>query len=225
MCNPHNPTGMVLTRDELCAVADLAERHGVVVLADEIHAPLIYPQGAVHVPFLSLADEVGGAATAYAFGSASKAWNLPGLKAAVTVAGPEATPDLGVLPHDLPFEAGLLGILASEIALRECVPWLDALLVGLDANRLLLGRLLAESLPEVGYVPPDATYLAWLDCRALDIGDDPAAVFLEHGRVAVTAGERFGTAGRGFVRLNFATSPVILVEAARRMAAALVTSR
>jgi cystathionine beta-lyase len=225
LCNPHNPTGLVLARDELCAIAELAERHNVVVLADEIHGPLVYPQGAVFVPFLSLADEVGGAARAYAFGSASKAWNLPGLKAAVAVAGPEADPDLGVLPEELLFGAGLLGVLASEVALREGVPWLDALLVGLDANRILLGRMLAEALPEVGYVPPDSTFLAWLDCRALHLGDDPAAVFLRHGRVALNAGPTFGAAGRGFVRLNFATSPQILAEAVERMAAATIAYR
>jgi len=226
MCNPHNPTGDVFARDELLAVGSLAARYRVRLLVDEIHAPLTYT-GVVATPVLTLAGESEAAARAFVFVSASKAWNLPGLKAALVFAGPEALDDLRAVPDDVSFGAGLAGVIAGEAALRDGVPWLDELRAGLDGNRRLLADLLDEHLPQVAYQPPAATYLAWLDCRALDLGDDPAETFLEHGRVAVYSGPMFGSPGKGFVRLNFATSPEILREGVRRMAAAVekVSSR
>ena len=184
-----------------------------------IHAPLVYP-GVEYTPFLSLDHEA--AARAFVFVSASKAWNLPGLKAAIAFAGPDAVEELARVPLEAEFGSGLFGVIASEAAVREGEPWLDALRTGLDANRTLLAELLAAELPQVGYRVPDATYLAWLDCRALDLGDDPAEVFLERGRVALASGPPFGAEqGRGFARLNFATSPELIREGVRRMAASL----
>jgi cystathionine beta-lyase len=216
LVNPHNPTGLVLSRDELSAIAGLCAEHGVRVLADEIHAPLIYPE-AKFVPLLTLPEAQG----ALAFHAASKAWNLAGLKAAVVVPGAAAVHDLRPMSRDVEVVAGLLGVLASETAYRFGGPWLDDLLAELDENRVLLGSLLAAELPEVGYVPPEATFLAWLDCTGLRIGSDPAEVFLEHGRVALSSGPMFGDPGAGFARLNFATSPEVLAEGVRRMAAAV----
>jgi cystathionine beta-lyase len=215
LVNPHNPTGLVFDRDVLLAVAELAAKHRVRVLADEIHAPLVYP-GAVHVPYLSLPDVDG-----FAFVSASKAWNLAGLKAALVVAGSRDGDDLRRISPGALSAAGLFGVIASEVAFRHGVPWLDSLLTGLDGNRRLLAETLATELPEVRYVLPDATFLAWLDCRDLELGDDPAAVFLAQGRVAVNAGPSFGPPGAGFVRLNFATHPRLLVTAVQQMGAAV----
>ncbi|MGK5639078.1 MalY/PatB family protein [Streptomyces sp. URMC 126] len=214
LCGPHNPTGTVPTREELTAVAESARRYGVRVVADEVHAPLV-PPGAEFVPYLS----VPGAEDAFSVLSASKAWNLAGLKAALVVAGPEAAADLRRMPSEVGHGPSHLGVLAHTAALRHGGEWLDALLGGLDANRRLLGDLLARHLPDVGYRPPEGGYLAWLDCRRTDLGDDPAAVFLEHGRVALTSGPPFGTGGAGHVRLNLATSPGVLTEAVRRMSA------
>ncbi|HZN18411.1 MAG TPA: aminotransferase class I/II-fold pyridoxal phosphate-dependent enzyme [Micromonosporaceae bacterium] len=224
LCNPHNPTGTVFPREDLLVVAELAQRYGVRLLADEIHAPLTYP-GTAAVPLLSLATEAEAAARGFAFGSTSKSWNLPGLKAALVFAGPAAGAGLRAISPDVPLSAGLLGVVAGEAALWYARPWLDELLAALDANRMLLADLVAEYLPGVAYRPPDATYLAWLDCRATGLGDDPAVPFLERARVAVNPGRAFGGPGRGFVRLNFATSPEILGEAVRRMATALVARR
>lgn len=217
LSNPHNPTGLVFTRAELLSIGEIATRNGVRLLVDEIHAPLVYP-GAVHVPILSLAAESEAAAEAFALVSASKAWNLPGLKAALALAGPASVGQLAAVPHEVYMGTGLLGVIAAEAAYRSGGPWLDELLVGLDANRTLLAELLADALPDVGYRRPQATYLAWLDCRALGLGDDPAAVLLERGRVAFSSGPAFGAPGNGFVRLNFATSPEILREAVARFA-------
>jgi cystathionine beta-lyase len=216
LCSPHNPTGTVHTRQELSAVAALAERYGVRVVADEIHAPLVVG-GTGFVPYLS----VPGAERGLSLMSASKAWNLPGLKAALAIAGPAAAADLARMPEEVGHGPSHVAVIAHTAALRDGAAWLDALLAGLDANRRLLAELLAEHLPAVRYRPGDATYLAWLDCRGLGFGDDPAEVFLRRGRVALTSGPPFGTGGAGHARLNLAASPEVLTEAVRRMAAAL----
>ncbi|MDX2677899.1 MalY/PatB family protein [Streptomyces soliscabiei] len=216
LCSPHNPTGTVHTARELSAVAELAGRYGVRVVADEIHAPLTAP-GVDFVPYLA----VPGAESGLSLMSASKGWNLAGLKAALAVAGPEAAADLALLPEEVGHGPSHVGVLAHTAALREGTDWLDALLAGLDENRRLLAALLAEHLPGVVHRPGEATYLAWLDCRALGLGDDPASVFLERGRVALSSGPDFGTGGAGHVRLNLATSPEILTEGVRRMARAV----
>lgn len=216
LCNPHNPTGTVHTRAELERVAELARKHGVRVVSDEIHAPLVLP-GAVHAPYLS----VRGSDDAFALLSASKAWNLAGCKAALAVAGPESAADLARMPEEVGHGASHLGVIAHVAALRHGDDWLDALLAGVDENRRLLVELLDRHLPDVHHRTPQGTYLAWLDCRALGLGDDPAAVFLERGRVALNSGLDYGTGGAGYVRLNLATSPEILTEAVERMATVL----
>lgn len=213
LCNPHNPTGTVHTLEELTAVAQLAASYGVRVVADEIHAPLVLP-GARHRPYLS----VPGAGGAFSLMSASKAWNLAGLKAAIAVAGPDAVDDLRRMPEVATHGASHLGEIAHAAALSEGRDWLDALLVDLDDNRRLFGDLLAVRLPQVSYRPGEGTYLAWLDCRDLALGDDPAAAFRERGRVALNSGPEFGTGGAGHARLNLATTPEILTEAVARMA-------
>jgi cysteine-S-conjugate beta-lyase len=219
LCNPHNPTGRVWSQAELSRVAELAARYGALVISDEIHGPLTLA-GAVHVPFLSVGD--AAAEHGLALSSASKAWNLPGLKCAVAVAASGAhLAELRRLPAALPYRAGNLGVLAAVAAFRDGGAWLDALLAHLDRNRRLLADLLAESLPEVGYHPPEASFLAWLDCSALDLGDDPAEAFRTRGRVALTRGSDFGRQGAGFARLNIGTSATLLTEAVRRMAVAV----
>ncbi|WP_086668850.1 MalY/PatB family protein [Lentzea kentuckyensis] len=209
LCSPHNPTGTVHTAAELEEVAELARRHGIRVVADEIHAPLTT---ADFVPYLSVADD------GLSLMSASKAWNLAGLKAALAIAGPESAEDLARLPEEVGHGPSHVGILAHTAALRDGGDWLDALLADLDENRRLLTELLAEHLPAVRYTPGEGTYLAWLDCRGLGLGDDPAKTFLKHGRVAVNSGIPFGTGGAGFVRMNLATTPEVITEAVRRMA-------
>jgi cysteine-S-conjugate beta-lyase len=217
LASPHNPTGRVWSRKQLTTAADLCQRHGVVLIADEIHAPLVL-SGAEHVPFLSLDHDQSERAVA--FTSASKGWNIPGLKCAIAIAGSGQM----AAALDERWEAllpGQVGVLGSVAAFTDALPWLDAVLGQLDENRRLLARLVGEQLPGVRYVPPEASFLAWLDCRALGLGDDPAATFLERGRVALSAGPGFGDQGRGFARLNMGTSPELIAEAVRRMAAAL----
>jgi len=213
LCNPHNPTGTVHTRQELTDLAALASEHGVRVLADEIHAPLTLP-GATFTPWLT----VPGAESGFSFMSASKAWNLAGIKSAVAIAGERAVADLARLPEEVSHGVSHLGVISHVAALREGGEWLDGLLSNLDENRTHLANLLKEHLPAVRHVPAQATYLAWLDCRDLKLGDDPAEAFLERGRVAVNNGTPFGPGGTGRVRANIGTSRELVSEGIRRMA-------
>lgn len=216
LVNPQNPTGRVIPRAQLERIAELCAEHEAWVISDEIHAPLVLP-GARHVPWLEVSEparEVGFVLT-----SASKAFNLAGLKAAHIVTAHQRTADLVARLPPIGHAAGLFGVLASEAAFEESDEWLDAVLTQLAANRDLLGAALAELLPAVSWTPPEGTYLAWLDCRALGLGEDPAEAFLTRGRVALAPGPAYG--GAGFVRLNFATGPDLVVEGVRRMAAAL----
>jgi cysteine-S-conjugate beta-lyase len=216
LCNPHNPTGAVLGGDQLGALAELAAGHEAWVLADEIHAPLVLA-GAEHVPFLGVSE--AAAARGIALVSASKAFNVAGLKCALAVtAGQPARAAVARLPAGAG-HCGHLGVIASVAAFERGDAWLDSVLELLDSNRTLLAKLLADRLPAVRYAPPRAGYLAWLDCSALGLGDDPAQAFLGRGRVALSGGPQFGSQGRGHVRLNFATSPELLAEAVARMAA------
>lgn len=224
MCNPHNPTGVVHAPEELETVARLAARHGVTVLSDEIHAPIVRA-GVRHTPYLTvaerIADEEPAAARALTIISASKAWNLPGMKAGLVIAARSALNWVRRIPEFLPGGPSHLGVLAHVAAFREGGPWLDALLSALDANHALLQQLLAERLPGVTAQAAEGTYLAWLDCRGLEFGVDPARHFRERGCVALNDGRAFGPGGEGHVRLNFATRQDILREAIERMAASL----
>jgi cysteine-S-conjugate beta-lyase len=217
LCSPHNPVGRVWSGDQLMAVADCCARHDTVLIVDEIHAPLVLP-GARQVSFLSLDHQA--AERTIILTSASKAWNIPGLKCGVAVAGSAALATVLQERWDA-LLAAHLGVLAAVAAFTGGQPWLDAMLAQLDENRTLLQRLLGEHLPAVGYVPPEASFLAWLDCRRLGLGDDPAAAFLDRGRVALSPGPDFGEQGRGYARLNMGTSPALLTEAVERMAKAI----
>lgn len=219
LCNPHNPVGRAFARATLDAVAELAARYDVVVLSDEIHAPLAYASHP-HTAFATCAKRHG--ARALALVSASKAWNLAGLKCALVVAGdPDVARTLATTPKEVRFRTGHLGAIAATAAFAEGGAWLDALRAHLDGNRRYLGELLVEALPHIRYQPPEATYLAWLDCRELGLGDRPSHAFLRDGRVALSAGTDFGAAGAGFVRLNFGTTRAMLREIVARMARAV----
>jgi cystathionine beta-lyase len=216
LCNPHNPVGRVWSRDQLIAIAEVCDRRGVPVLVDEIHAPLVLP-GSTHVPFHTL--DHPAARSAIVFTSASKGWNIPGLKCGIAIAADPAGAAILAQRWDA-LLASHVGVHATIAALRAARPWLDAVVAQIDSNTRLLTTLLADQLPQVRYRRPQASFLAWLDCRELELGADPAAEFLARGRVALSPGPDFGMEGRGFARLNIGTSPQLISEAVRRMAAA-----
>jgi cysteine-S-conjugate beta-lyase len=225
LCNPCNPVGRVYGRDELRAVASVVGANDGRVFADEIHAPLIYP-GGTHIPYASVSETAAGHALTGT--AAAKGWNLPGLKCAQLLLSNDDDAATWAARGYL-FERGTAtpGVRATAAAYRDGGPWLDDVVAYLDGSRRLLAELLAAHLPGIGYQPPEGTYLAWLDCRALfaalGIEAAPAEFFLAKARVMLTDGAACGDAGRGHVRLNFATPRPILAEIVRRMADAVTS--
>jgi cystathionine beta-lyase len=217
--NPHNPLGRVYTRDELSRLADLAKKHSVYILSDEIHAPLTFAEQAF-TPFLNISEtarEVGITITA-----ASKGWNIAGLKCAIIVTeNVQVHETLNAIAPATHYRASLLGAFATVTAFEQGEPWLDSLMVALDHNRKLVAELIERKTPGVGYRIPHSSYLAWLDLTPFNLGEDPSALLIEKAKVAFVPGVRFGSQSTQFVRLNFATSPEILEEAFSRLATVL----
>ena len=213
LCHPHNPTGVLHSTTELAAVAELAKKYDAVVVSDEIWAPLTMP-GVEFTSFLAVSEtarEVG-----LAVSSASKAFNLAGLKCAFVINGnPER---FKVRRSALSGATGHFGALAGEAALVDSLDWLDQMRAALASNLDLMEKLMAEHLPRARWRRPDSGFVAWLDLRGYPgLGDDPAALFLSEGRVALSSGPAFGTEGKGFARLNFACSEEILTETFERI--------
>jgi cystathionine beta-lyase len=219
LCNPHNPLGRMFSREELSRFAELAHKYGVIVLSDEIHAPLTYEESNF-IPFLTLSDQarqVGITITA-----ASKGWNIAGLKCAIIVTEDEKLHErLNAIAPATHYRASLLGAFATVTAFEEGEPWLDALMAQLEINRHLVTDLIERFTPRVGYHLPRCSYLAWLDLSQFNLGEDPAAILVEKAKVAFVPGVRFGKQSNQFVRLNFATSPEILEEAFARLSPVL----
>jgi cystathionine beta-lyase len=215
LCHPHNPIGHVFDRAELERIAEIAERFDLTVISDEIHADLTMP-GYTHVPFESLGAEAS--ARAVTLMSGSKAFNLAGLRWAVMHTGSDRMQAAfdGMPGHYLG-APNLMAVTATVAAWNHGDEWLAAVIEVIDENRQALSGLLAQHLPGVVYQPPSATYLTWLDCRALGLGANPAETFRERG-VALSAGPEFGPQGEGHVRLNIATSPAVLAATVEAMA-------
>jgi cystathionine beta-lyase len=215
LCNPHNPVGRAHSADELAALVRLAQIYRVAIISDEIHGPLVLP-GATFIPLLAVP---GAAEVAVSLLSASKAWNLAGLKcAAVVTAAPSMAAVVSRFPADTQWRTGHFGVIGAVAAFTAGEAWLDQLLATLDHRRGLLSELLRQRLPMLSWHPPEATFLAWLNCAALGADNQARDRFLDDGRVALEPGLRFGAAGSGYARLNFATSPDILDQATARMA-------
>ncbi len=221
-CNPYNPLGRVFTREEMTELAGVVDRHHGRVFADEIHGPLVYP-GMRHIPYASTSEVA--ASHALTATSASKGWNLPGLKCGQVILTNEPDrqrwEEMGVFASH---GASNPGVVANIAAFRHGEAWLDEVLGYLDDSRHLLAGLLSRHLPQVRYRPPDGTYLAWLDCTAMDLPDSPGALVTDRARVTVVDGPAFGAGGPGAFRFNFATPHQILTEMVERIAAALTSA-
>jgi cystathionine beta-lyase len=221
LCNPHNPTGRVFERAELEAIASVVVERQLVVIADEVHADLVY-SGQQHIPFASLGPEV--AARTVTITSATKAYNIPGLRCGVMHFGSAALREQfrQAVPDRMLGIANRFGIEATLVSWRECGGWLNEVLGVLEKNRSSMAVFLANEMPGVHWYPPEATYLAWLDFReVLPATVVPQTYLLEHARVALSDGTDFGPGGEGRARLNFGTSPQILDAILSRLAQSL----
>jgi cysteine-S-conjugate beta-lyase len=222
LCNPHNPVGRVFTREELARLAAICLRHGLVICADEIHGELVYP-GHQHVPIASLDPEIE--ARTITLMAPSKTFNLAGLRCAVAVIPNQALREKFVASRlDMVQTPNILGYTAMLAAYRDGQPWLDELLRYLEVNRDFLVKHVRANFPGIDVGVPEATYLAWLDCRGARIpNNDPFNFFLDTAKVSFNDGATFGRGGQGFVRLNFGCPRSLLTEALERMGTALRT--
>lgn len=216
IANPHNPTGTAFARAQLVELARIARLHDAVVVSDEIHAPLVHP-GHEFVPFVTVSEDA--AAIGFSVVSASKAYNLAGLKCALMVADhPDTARTIDELVPEVEWRTGLFGAISTVAAFDPASdPWLESLRVTLDGNRTLLAELLGEHLPKARYRVPDAGFLAWVDVSEYGWGDDPAVAILEGAEVALHHGPLFGPEGVGHVRVNFGCAPDVLREAIERI--------
>jgi cystathionine beta-lyase len=219
LCNPHNPSGRVFTRTDLESIASIAAAHNLTIVSDEIHADLVFP-GATHIPMETIDTAAERTVT---LTSATKGFNIPGLRTSIAHFGTAGLKE----KFDKKFPAHLLGgpnrigIAATIAAWCESEEWLNSVMLYLDRNRRRVTEWAAHN--NLGHFLPESTYLAWLDCRRLDL---PAGLtlqqhFLDHAKVALSEGSDFGEPGRGHVRLNFATSEAILEDILGRLSGAL----
>jgi cysteine-S-conjugate beta-lyase len=219
LCSPHNPTGRVFTPDELARVAELCRRHDLILCADEIHGDLVLGD-AKHTPVASLDPAVASRTVTLA--APSKSFNIPGLGCSLAIVTDPARRDRiaraarGIVP-----DVNVLALHAALAAYTRCGEWLTALKGYLTANRDFVVDFVGSHLPGIRVTRPEATYLAWLDCREAGIEGNPHRFFLDEAKVALNDGRAFGPGGEGFVRLNFGCPRATLEEALRRMRRAL----
>ena len=219
LCSPHNPVGRVFTREELTRMAEICLAHDVLICSDEIHADLVF-SGAKHIPIASLSPEI--AANTVTYFAPSKTFNVAGLSTSVYVTQCAALRDR--LQHSMTMLLGhpnIFGTRAALAAYRDSQDWLDEVLIYLEGNRDFLVDYVRSELPGISIWKPEGTYLAWLDCRGMDLSITPYQFFLEKAKVGLNDGADFGDGGEGFVRLNFGCPRALLKEGLERMKKAL----
>jgi len=223
LCNPHNPTGRAFSRRELQDLADMCLRKGLVICSDEIHCDLLM-KGGEHLSIASLDPEI--AERTMTFLAPSKTFNIPGLGCSAAIIPDREMRNKvkslfdGMVPHP-----NVLGMYAALAAYSSCQAWLEDLCSYLTSNRDFLVRYVQENLPGIVTTRPEATFLAWMDCRECGLDQNPYRFFLDNARVALNNGEMFGAGGEGFVRLNYGCSRELLEEALERMRRALAGYR
>lgn len=222
LCQPYNPVGRMFTPDELRALAEVVDRHGAWVVSDEIHAPLTMP-GVRHVGYAGVSDIAASHSSTIT--SASKSFTMPGLPCATITHHTEQANEQWTTnaPAGRIYGATTLGINANIAAFTQGDEWLDGAMAQVAENSATMSAWLAEHAPQARYLPAEATYFAWIDWRECGLGDAPAEWFLEHAKVWMNSGPAFGEVGKGFSRLNLATTPAILSDALGRMAGALAS--
>ena len=219
LCNPHNPVGRVYSREELEKIGEICLRHNALICSDEIHCDLVY-SGNRHIPIASLSEEL--AQNTVTLMAASKTFNIPGLHFSfAVVSNPKLRERMEAAGAGIIGHPSVLANEAAKAAFTACDDWLEELLAYLESNRDYVLEYLAQHLPEINVFAPQGTYLAWLDCRKLDLQPDPYTFFLENAGVALNDGRTFGINGEGFVRLNFGCQRATLEKALDLMSAAV----
>jgi len=219
LCNPHNPVGRVYSKTELETIADICLRHELIICSDEIHCDLIYPPHR-HIPIATLDPEIEDRTVTLM--APSKTYNIAGLECSYALIKNlelrKCWQDFsyGILPM-----GNIMGQVAALAALTEGQEWLEQVLVYLRGNRDFLHEYVREEIPLIRMCNVEATYLAWLDCAAMDVEEKPSEFFLKNSQVAFNDGAEFGKGCTDFVRLNFACPRQRLIQALDRMKNAL----
>jgi len=219
LCNPHNPVGKIFSRSELERLAEICLRHKMIICSDEIHSDLTF-SGSQHIPIASLSTEV--ADNSVTLIAPSKTFNIAGLECAVLICtNHELLEKIKHARRGLMGGVNVLGLTAAIAAYQGGDEWLAKMMEILESNRDFLAEFLKTRLPQISMRKPDATYLAWLDCRGLELKEEAYKFFLKKAKVALNRGEDFGEGGEGVIRLNFGCSRELLTDALERMAKAV----
>lgn len=222
LCNPHNPTGNVWTRDELLTMASICDRHGILVISDEVHQDLVFGEGQQHVPFAMLDDAI--AQNSIVCTAPSKTFNIAGLSCANIFIPNERLRQAyrAQSERNGTFFVNTLGTAACEAAYRDGEPWANAMLDYVRGNQVHFARRVSELKLPLTVTPTGSLYLAWIDCRRL--GMSPAELhdfLLRRARLWLDQGVKFGSDGEGFMRINLACPRQRVDEALNRLASAL----
>jgi cystathionine beta-lyase len=221
LCSPHNPVGRVWTKDELQAVLDIARRHDLMVVSDEIHCDLTYPDKPDHHMLGRLATAADALITTVA---PSKSFNMPGLGlSALVVPNREHRQAMKTVFDSMHMlQCNPFSLTGFEAGYRHGAGWLDELLVYLQHNRDFVIATFRRDMPEIRVCEPEGCYLLWLDCRAMGMSDSELKAFFVHqAGVGLNPGLTFGDQGSGYMRLNLACSRVILEKALAQIRQAL----
>lgn len=219
LCNPHNPVGRVWNRDELVQVGETVIRHGAVMISDEIHCEILF-KGYRHIPFASISEEFEQ--NCIVCMSPSKTFNLAGLEvSSIIIPNKKIRDDFRNMEGGLP-GPNIFGYAALEAAYRYGDDWLGQVLDYLQGNLDFMTAYFAEKIPKIKVIPPEGTYMVWLDCRSLGMDDRALERLMkEKARVWLSDGYMFGEGGSGFQRVNIACPRPLLEKALKRIEAAV----
>ena len=219
LCNPHNPVGRVFSKEELTKLADICLQNNTIICSDEIHCDLVF-SGHKHIPIASINEDV--AQNSITLMAPSKTYNIAGLGCSFIIAqNSQLRKQLMTTMQGITGHVNIFGYTAALAAYNGGSEWLKSVLDYLENNRNFVYNYVNNELPGISMVQPEATYLAWLDCRGLQDMDDPSSFFFNKEKIALNDGRTFGKCGTGFVRLNFGCTRTVLENALERMRSVL----
>ncbi|WP_404468832.1 MalY/PatB family protein [Sutcliffiella horikoshii] len=221
LCNPHNPGGTVWTREELEQLGKICVKHNVIIVSDDIHADLVF-ENHTYNAIASISDDIARQTVTCI--APTKTFNIAGLQAAAMVTSNDSFREKLELfmKKQGHFLLNMLGVSAMEAAYRHGKPWLDEVLHYIEDNMDYAVEYIQQEIPGVDASKPEGTYLLWIDCRKLGLGEEELKRLLLHkGKLALESGSKFGKEGNGFVRMNVACTKTTLQEGLLRLKTAL----